>query len=55
MQELKLENEVERIAVCYQSADHSRVVTVPFRVGMRLQRGGKVYEVDAKGTQRRVK
>jgi len=32
-----------------------RTRTVPFKPGMVIERGGRRYQVDKKGTQRRVK
>jgi hypothetical protein len=32
-----------------------RIRTAPLKAGMRIERMGKIYEVDAHGTQRRVK
>lgn len=37
-----------------KTGKHDRIRTVPFTPGMIIERNGKRYQVDAKGTQRRV-
>ena len=51
----KLSTDEPRIAVRYDRYDPRKVITILFKPGMRIQRNGKVFEIDKNGTQRRVK
>lgn len=53
--ELNAKKTDPRIAVQFSSFEGKAVNTIPFKPGMMLRQGGRVYQVDAKGTFRRVK
>jgi hypothetical protein len=53
--EMKLDN-TERIPLQFRTIYGKQYVSsIPFKPGMLIKRCGKVYQVDAKGTQRQVK
>jgi hypothetical protein len=51
----KSQNEVPLVPVQFATFEGKAVNTIPFKPGMLVRQGKKVYQVDEKGTWRRLR